>query len=599
MARVGELRGILGEVYADPETIRYLLEDAGVDSTKIDLKGPSEYVLRRGLEAAWQQNRIIAVCDTALADRGCAAIHERLQAWRAHGLEKPGQGTSEAHPSTTSPQPPPASKGANPGSDEAPRVLLSYSHDSPEHAELVLKLANQLRRDGVDAWIDRYEPHPSMGWPRWMKDQLQRARFVLVVCTETYLRRWERRETPGVGLGAAWEAHLLQQELYEDRGDNARIIPLCFDDAGAFVPKELRPYTRYHPERSYEPLCRHLTDQLEVEAPALGSIRRREALPTPSPVSTGAPDELSHTSPFVTGRPVEGPEFFGRERQIRHLADRIEQLAPVQILGERRMGKTSLLRHLRPLLPSDRPAVELSAAELRSPEDLVLAIAEKLDMSDRIRRTLDPSRSALASLKECLPLSLLLDEADALGEPDGRFGDDDLNLLRGFTQDRSLLWISASCRNVRDYFREKRWTSAFLNDADEVYAGPFEEDEALTLLAILGSERASTLLDAVGPYPFFLQLVADRVWREELSAERALTVSLDRIDRELSSWWKQLPPTDLDRLRRVEAGLRPSELGRMAQGKLEPLLLRGLVWAHGDRYEIPPLIRESILDHRG
>ena len=39
---------------------------------------------------------------------------------------------------------------------DAPRVFLSYSHDSAKHAARVLDLANTLRRDGIDAILDRY-----------------------------------------------------------------------------------------------------------------------------------------------------------------------------------------------------------------------------------------------------------------------------------------------------------------------------------------------------------------------------------------------------------------------------------------------------------
>ena len=39
---------------------------------------------------------------------------------------------------------------------EPPKVFISYSHDSTEHAERVLELSNRLRRDGVDCMIDQY-----------------------------------------------------------------------------------------------------------------------------------------------------------------------------------------------------------------------------------------------------------------------------------------------------------------------------------------------------------------------------------------------------------------------------------------------------------
>jgi len=61
------------------------------------------------------------------------------------------------------------------------RVFLSYSHADELHRQRVLELANQLRRDGVDAWLDRYELYPDAGWPRWMHQQVEAADFVIIV----------------------------------------------------------------------------------------------------------------------------------------------------------------------------------------------------------------------------------------------------------------------------------------------------------------------------------------------------------------------------------------------------------------------------------
>src|SRR5258705_5882703 len=70
-----------------------------------------------------------------------------------------------------------------------PKVFISYSHDSPEHEQRVLELANRLRRDGIDCTIDQYVVVPEEGWPRWMDKQIRDSDFVVMVCTETYYQR--------------------------------------------------------------------------------------------------------------------------------------------------------------------------------------------------------------------------------------------------------------------------------------------------------------------------------------------------------------------------------------------------------------------------
>ena len=94
---------------------------------------------------------------------------------------------------TADPDPPPQA-AVNPSPEPGHRrVFISYSHDTAAHRDPVLALSERLRRDGIDTLLDRYiEGSPVQGWPRWMLDQLDAADSVLLVCTETYCRRFRR-----------------------------------------------------------------------------------------------------------------------------------------------------------------------------------------------------------------------------------------------------------------------------------------------------------------------------------------------------------------------------------------------------------------------
>jgi hypothetical protein len=170
-------------------------------------------------------------------------------------------------------------------------VFISYSHDSPEHMEHVLELANRLRSEGIDAEVDRYEDAPPEGWPRWCDRKIQEAQFVLVICTETYLRRFEGTDKPGRGLGAKWEGAIVTQELYETDASNSKFIPVCLSAQDTnHIPRPLRGFTRYvlDSEAGFDQLYRRLTKQPSVLKPELGAVRalppgsasrRRTALP--------------------------------------------------------------------------------------------------------------------------------------------------------------------------------------------------------------------------------------------------------------------------------------------------------------------------------
>ena len=122
------------------------------------------------------------------------------------------------------------------------KVFISYSHDSPEHSKRVLALSERLRVDGITTELDQYvNGTASKGWPRWMTDRLEESDFVIVVCTETYHRRFRGREEPGKGMGADWEGVIITQDLYDARSNTAKFVPVLFSPENkGFIPEPLR-----------------------------------------------------------------------------------------------------------------------------------------------------------------------------------------------------------------------------------------------------------------------------------------------------------------------------------------------------------------------
>src|SRR5271165_4517588 len=102
-----------------------------------------------------------------------------------------------------------------------PRVFISYSHDSPRHCDRVLALAQQLRRDGIDAELDQFHQEELLHWPRWCEEQLrpEKSDFVLCVCTPEYKRRVEGPVPAEVGKGVFWEGTLIYSYLYDEKGN--------------------------------------------------------------------------------------------------------------------------------------------------------------------------------------------------------------------------------------------------------------------------------------------------------------------------------------------------------------------------------------------
>jgi hypothetical protein len=144
-------------------------------------------------------------------------------------------------------------------------VFVSYSHESAEHSALVLTLANRLRADGVDAWLDRYVEGPVEGWPRWIQRMIEDSDFVLCVCTPTYRRAFDGRHDPERGLGVNAEGFIILQDLYDRGNVSDRYIPVLpgLEWRRADIPSSLRAFSRYRFPEDYDNLLRRLTRAIE------------------------------------------------------------------------------------------------------------------------------------------------------------------------------------------------------------------------------------------------------------------------------------------------------------------------------------------------
>ena len=241
-------------------------------------------------------------------------------------------------------------------SDDKPtRVFISYSHDSDAHRERVLGLSERLRADGIETILDQYvNGSPQQGWPRWMLDQLDAADSVLVVCTETYYRRFRGHEEPGKGKGVDWEGALITQEIYQARSKTLKFVPVFLSSAVEdWIPEPLRSGTDYAltSDDAYQRLYDFLLEQAGVEPQPVGTLK-----PRPRRKGTALTfDEPSSSvvAKFDVSRIIKyaPAELIGREAETKLLSDAWEQavrgekkrphiLTFVALGGE---GKTSLV----------------------------------------------------------------------------------------------------------------------------------------------------------------------------------------------------------------------------------------------------------------
>jgi tetratricopeptide (TPR) repeat protein/MinD-like ATPase involved in chromosome partitioning or flagellar assembly len=278
---------------------------------------------------------------------------------------------------------------------EPARVYISYSHDSPDHEAKVLALANRLREDGVDAVLDQYESFPSEGWEMWQQRQIQTARFVVMVCTATYQRRFDAQEELGRGLGTTSEAAFIRQLLYDAGGNNEKFVPVLLTDAGrAHIPLGLQRYQHYavYTARGYEDLYRLMMGQP----------------PSPGP-SRALPAQERKPDYLYWNLPPRNPFFTGRDPYLKRLEDGLACGRAQAISGLGGIGKTQTAIEYAYRHRDQYRAVLWSGADSR--DALVSgfgAIASLLDLPEKDERDANVAAEAVRRWLERQPGWLLI-----------------------------------------------------------------------------------------------------------------------------------------------------------------------------------------------
>lgn len=173
----------------------------------------------------------------------------------------------------------------------AQKIFISYRQESDALSAQVLALAERLIQSNITVELDRlyFRAHPGgppEGWPKWCENQVTLAHKTLIVASPGWFAAYEGKASAGTGLGAAYEAGLVQQMLYnaQGRNDQFRLVFLAPMAASA-VPVGLQrwhQYMLYKGDSEFSDLLAWLSDS--ATAPTTAG-----APSTPSLLITGLP----------------------------------------------------------------------------------------------------------------------------------------------------------------------------------------------------------------------------------------------------------------------------------------------------------------------
>lgn len=144
------------------------------------------------------------------------------------------------------------------------RVFISYAHSSLSHRDRVRSFAEYLREQKLDVVIDtdvKGPAGPPEQWPRWMKNQVEVADWVVLFIDETYRRRFDGHEVPDKGYGVTWEGCIITHELYRSKTMNHKFIPVLADgESWDLVPTEIAGATIHRIPSGQQELARSILD---------------------------------------------------------------------------------------------------------------------------------------------------------------------------------------------------------------------------------------------------------------------------------------------------------------------------------------------------
>ena len=257
------------------------------------------------------------------------------------------------------------------------------------------------------------------------------------------------------------------------------------------------------------------------------------------------PPSPKQGNPYLNRVMISSPSmFFGRENIVKRIMSRISSEKPqsVSIVGERRIGKSSLLNFLN--FPHTRSAycnepekyiftfIDFQQVRSVNSAQLVNAIFSELkkQSAEEVEINLDGDLDGMRSLCECFNdegyrLIFFFDEFESITKNEN-IGPEFYSFFRSLANNYGFEFVTASGKNLKDMCISHQISdSPFFNIFAVTYVGLFNKKDAGLLVSTPSSDYgiplepvSDKIIDDGGLYPFFLQIMCAS-WFEYLESE--------------------------------------------------------------------------------
>ena len=344
--------------------------------------------------------------------------------------------------------------------------------------------------------------------------------------------------------------------LYEggraDQWPNAcQVVTLELDSGGRPRRTEVRL-------RSFSPRGGHWFDDDSLyRSSQRGRVSWAVDRPAPSLGNGGG-------NPFDPWKPAVPPRFQGRQAELRILEAALGRRLGISIVGDSRIGKSSLLLTWQESLEGGGRKVRYLDGQ--GPEGLSEATFVTRATGRPTPEGADPAASALAAWAEAEPPGLapvlLVDELDSLpARFDLRFFERLRNLIGG----GKIVMVMASRREVHTLFEELERSSPFDNQLRFLRLGLLDEAAAEAVIGFaseLDNPARSLMRQWAGRHPLYLQLLGHALVEARRLGESpsaALDRFRDEAEQRLEELWRRLSEREQEALRTCIRG-EPVEL---------------------------------------
>lgn len=159
-------------------------------------------------------------------------------------------------------------------------AFVSWAHDVAAWEQTIAAFTLTLRDLGIDADVDLFHlDDADVNWSTYGPRSIVDSNFVLIAASPAYRERWEGRNDPRIGAGAAREANTLKSLFDDDQKafrEKVKVVVLP-GSSTADIPTELRAAVQHFRITTIdivglEDLLRNLTGQPRLPLPPIGDV---------------------------------------------------------------------------------------------------------------------------------------------------------------------------------------------------------------------------------------------------------------------------------------------------------------------------------------